>query len=194
MPSAEKPRLLGDMRLAGLAMAVAQVVAAHGPIPEDQLVDAFRRSTGVEVPRNLERLLTKFAWSAKGHGFVDIGSDDGTWRMGTKMPREISQFGEWTFNVVVARARVLLSSQPEQDAFEQLVRESTSPAGGRVPRLPMTVAGTAIHATRALACGSLGIPAAQARPRGAAYSGAHSSPTETMLKGHVPRRDGGRSW
>ena len=135
------PATLADFPLSHLAERIGQLVTARDSILDDELVDSFTAATGVEVPTNLRSLLTKFAWSAKGHGFVEL--DGGRWIPGDASPHPITGFGDWTFSAAVERAATLLRGMPEKHAFESLVGEIYETSGRR-PRLAATVAGKAI--------------------------------------------------
>ena len=121
------PATLADFPLSHLAEKIGQLVTARDSILDDELVDSFTAATGVEVPTNLRSLLTKFAWSAKGHGFVEL--DGGRWIPGDASPHPITGFGDWTFSAAVERAATLLRGMPEKHALRSSVARSTRQAG-----------------------------------------------------------------
>ena len=133
---------LGDLPLRMMVTYVGALVAFYGSIDDDELVESFSSYYKVEVPKNLRSLLIKFAWSAKGHKFVAF--DGTTWTSGDAEPHEIDNFGDWTFNAVIGRAKELLPGRPEKQVYERLLGEIYSTPSGRVPRIVTTVAGKAI--------------------------------------------------
>jgi very-short-patch-repair endonuclease len=139
---------LADVELRTLAACVAELVSVRGSLEDKELADAFSDYFKIDVPRNLRSLLTKFAWSAGGHHFVELTPDKTTWLPGEVERHEIEPFGEWTFNKVIARAADLLSIKPEKDAFDQLLHEVYKTERERVPRIVTTVAGKAIWAAQ----------------------------------------------
>ena len=134
---------LTTIPLKGIAARVALLVRAREVVLDDELVEAFARYFEIAVPQSVRPLLTKFAWSAKGHGFVEL--EDGLWVPGKKGPREIENFGDWTFDGVVGRARELLPSMTESDVYQQLLHEVYTTTNTRVPRLVTSIVGRAIR-------------------------------------------------
>jgi hypothetical protein len=134
---------VNDVPLRMMARTVAEVIRAFGSIESRELVPSYARHFGLEVPPDMRRFVTKFAWSAKGHRFVTLTGT--TWEPGSVPPRELEQFGEWTLSLAVRRARELLAAGEEEDAFEQLVSELYVGSDRRVPRIVMSVAGKAIY-------------------------------------------------
>jgi hypothetical protein len=90
---------LADLPLTHMAGTIGEIVSARGSIPDEELVDAVTQATGVDVPTNMRSLLTKFAWSAKGQGLVEL--DGGRWVPGDPSPHPIAGFGDWTFSAEV---------------------------------------------------------------------------------------------
>ena len=109
----------------------------------DDLIETFADYYKVDVPPKLRSLVTKFAWSAKGHHFVEF--DGTTWTPGDAEAHEIANFGDWTFNTVVERAKELLPAKPEKEVYQQLLHEIYPTPSGRVPRIVTTIAGKAIR-------------------------------------------------
>jgi len=132
---------LADLRLSQIAANLGELVAGRGSIPDDELVEAFVHAYDVEVPKNFRSLLVKFAWSAKGHGFVEL--ERGRWIPGHIEPHPIAGFGDWTFSELIDRAAELLGRMAEPQAYEMLLQELYATTG-RVPKLATTIAGKAI--------------------------------------------------
>ena len=66
------------------------------------------------------------------------------WTPGDTGPHEIANFGNWTFNTLVERAKKLLPTKPEKEVYQQLLHEIYPTPSGRVPRIVTTTAGKAI--------------------------------------------------
>jgi hypothetical protein len=125
--------------LRAISAQIADAVAQRGSVKDGELVQAYEAHHGVAVPQELHRTLSRFAWSAKGHGYVDL--DEGVWSPGHKEPQEDDRYGDWTLNRIVARARELRDHH--SDPFDQLVNEVYT--GHRVPKLTMSIVGWAIR-------------------------------------------------
>lgn len=138
---------LEDAVFRRIAMDIAIVVRERGGIKDADLVRAFAERFGVAVPKARERMLEKFAWSAKGHGFIDLDMTAKLWIPGKKDPHEVTEFGDWSMNTLIARAAQLLPSEPADEVHGHLVEE-LYPSVGRTPRLAMSLAGTAINAAK----------------------------------------------
>jgi hypothetical protein len=133
---------LGDVPLRVMATCVGALIRSRGSLKDEDLIETFADHYKLEVPPNLRSLLMKFAWSAKGHHFVEF--DGTTWMSGDTEPHEIANFGDWTFNAVFERAKELLPTKPEKEVYEQLLHEIYPTPSGRVPRIVTTTAGKAI--------------------------------------------------
>ena len=110
---------------------------------EDDLVRAYTGYYDVEVPRSRERTFNRFAWSAKGHRYIEL--DGHAWVPGSHTPSPDARYGQWTFRAIVDRARQLLVS--DDDPFDDLIDEVYG--GTRIPKLVMSLVGSAINQARA---------------------------------------------
>lgn len=128
-----------DTPLGEIAMLIADLVSELDAIDEKSLPEALRRSGRMEVPAGHERSVRRFAWTAKGKHWIDLV--DGEWVPDTGVPERDDRYGDWTFNSIIERARQLLASDPEP--FEKLLAEVYD--GARVPKLPMSLVGSAIN-------------------------------------------------
>ncbi len=133
------PPYFEDIPLGEVAMLIAAVVSELGAVSENCLPDALRRTRRMDVPAAHERSVRRFAWTAKGKHWIDLV--DGEWVSDTGVAERDERYGHWTFKAIVERARRLLVSDP--DPFEQLLAEVY--AGARVPKLPMSLVGSAIN-------------------------------------------------
>jgi len=140
-------RAFDDLPLGEIARQIAELVTRVGAIHEDDLVDEYSANYGVDVPRSRQRTLRRFAWSAKGHRYIDL--DGRTWIAGTNPPADDPRYGRWTFSAIVDRARDLLPA--DDDPFDGLLAEVYS--GTRVPRLVMSIIGSAINEARKTSSG-----------------------------------------
>jgi very-short-patch-repair endonuclease len=136
-----------DVPLRMVALRVAALVAHEEGVAEDELIDKFSSHYRIDVPGNLKKLLEKFAWSAKGHKFIQRDEIRG-WVPGDVEAHEIEPFGDWTFNAAVERAAELLRGIPEKQVYEQMLGEVYPTPSGRVPRLVTTVVGKAIYVAK----------------------------------------------
>jgi very-short-patch-repair endonuclease len=133
---------LGDIPLRVMATCVSALVSFRGSLKDEDLIEAFADYYKLDVPPSLRSLVMKFAWSAKGHQFVEF--DGETWTPGNAEPHEIVNFGKWTFKTVVERAKRLLPTKPEKEVYHQLLHEVYATPSGRVPRIVTTTVGKAI--------------------------------------------------
>jgi hypothetical protein len=131
--------VLEDVPLRMIAAQIAQTIARRGEVTDAELVKAYESDHGIQVAQGLHRTMTRFAWSAKGHGYVEF--DDKVWTPGSKEPEEDGRYGDWTLSSIVARARELRVH--DSDPFDQLVNEVYS--GNRVPKLTLSIVGWAIR-------------------------------------------------
>ena len=113
-------------------------------MPDHELGDAYAQYAGVNVPKHRLRMLIKFAWSAKGRGLLRVS--EGNWDLGSASPEPDSRWGEWTMAALKARAGEILDGPA--DPFEQLTAEVQDGRPGRVPKLVMSVIGTALNEVR----------------------------------------------
>jgi very-short-patch-repair endonuclease len=137
-----------DLPLRSIALRVSALVTQQEEIREDELVEEFSVAYRLEVPRKLHNLLQKFAWSAKGHKFIQLDEAGGRWVPGDEEPHEIDSFADWTFNAAVERAAELLPTMPEKQVYEQMLGEVYRTPSGRVPRIVTTIVGKAIYAAK----------------------------------------------
>ena len=132
-----------EIPLQEIAARIASTVRQVGRVHDDELPAAFTEHTGIEVPSGRERMLHKFAWSAKGLGFLEVV--DGVWEPGPKDPETDPRWGAWTIAALIDRAGAVAD---REDAHQLLIDEIRGGQGGRVPKLVMSVAGTALNAGR----------------------------------------------
>ena len=97
-PTAYNGAHLHDVPLALLPQQIAIVVAERGGLDEDQVADAYAQHFGVEVPRNRQRLLSSFAWSAGGRKFIQ--NDGDRWVPGPSIPHPIEDMGSWSMRQI----------------------------------------------------------------------------------------------
>ena len=133
---------LDDLPLREAVVLVTELVSASGPVPDAQLKRAFETHHMGGGSRLNARTLYRFAWTAKGMGYLDL--QDETWTATGKAPAEDDRYGDWTFNRIVERAEQLLHTDP--DPFNCLLAEVYS--GPRVPKLAMSLVGSAINQAR----------------------------------------------
>jgi hypothetical protein len=133
-----------NVPLAEVAMRIAQLVHERGPINEDDLPEALRQAGVLDVPAAHERTVRRFAWVAKGKRWIDLVDD--RWVADAGQPERDSRYGDWTYAGIVDRAREMLATI--DDPFEQLLGEVYD--GARVPRLPMSLVGSAINRAKRL--------------------------------------------
>jgi DGQHR domain-containing protein len=127
-----------------LTVQIAELVEELGPLPQNELVARYQERNGVTVPRGRERVINKFAWSAKGRRLIsEVG---GAWVRGPASLERDQRWGDWTITALVLRAQQLLET--DEDVFDELVAEVQSRRPGRVPRLIMSVVGTAVNQAR----------------------------------------------
>jgi hypothetical protein len=136
------------VRLAEIPAQIAALVSELGGVRDDDLPGAFQRRYSIHVPTDEHQLLHRFAWSAKGRGFLELDEDNNLWLPGARAPAAVEQLGDWTINRVHERAAALLRAQPDSDPFEQLVHEVYRSDGGRVPRLIMSLVGKILNKAR----------------------------------------------
>lgn len=137
------------MPLRIVAQCIAALVIRCDVLDDDDLAREFESYYSVEVPQAFRSLLKKFAWSAKGHGFLERSDSEDGWVPGSQEAHEIAPFGDWTFSSVLARVRDLLGAHfDEQDIFETVVHEVYTNPRGRAPSIAMTVVGKGIHMAR----------------------------------------------
>jgi hypothetical protein len=137
-----------DVPLAMVAGQLAEVVSAAGELTDAELIERYRAAFQVVVPNHRADLLRRFAWSAKGHRFINRTPAD-TWVPGRQAPHPIAPLSTWTLTGVKERARELLATGLDEAVlFERLVGEVYE--GARAPRLIASVVGKAIHEARQL--------------------------------------------
>lgn len=133
-------RHFDDIKLGVLPVLVWAVVDHCGQVKDDELAVRFEEFTGVEVPDGRRKLLSRFAWSCKGRGCLDRDTAAALW-VPLKAPTPDPRFGEWTFNMIVHRARELLRGNEEP--FETLLHEVCETH--RATRLATRIVGSAIY-------------------------------------------------
>jgi len=129
-----------DLKLGSLPLLVWAAVNTYGRVHDEELADKFTELIGIEVPQDRRKMLTRFAWSCKGRGFLDLDGAAGVWTP-LKAATLDERYGEWTFNKIVRRAHELLRSH--DDPFEILIHEVYD--GQRASRLAMRIVGSAIN-------------------------------------------------
>jgi hypothetical protein len=136
-----------DVELASVPAQLAQLVSERGGMRDDDLVSAYESRFGVSVGEAERDLVRRFAWSAKGRRFLELDEENGLWLPGQQPPEPIEQLDGWTITRIRDRARQLVRSHPEVDAFETLLPDVYA-GDGRVPRLVMSLVGRIVNQVR----------------------------------------------
>jgi very-short-patch-repair endonuclease len=131
-----------DVPLGEVAMRIAELVHDLGTVAEKELPKALREAGRLEVPAIHERSVRRFAWVAKGKHWIDLV--DGQWVPDRGRPERDPHYGDWTYSAILRRARELLVNTA--DPFEPLLAEVYD--GDRIPKLPMSIVGSAINRAR----------------------------------------------
>jgi hypothetical protein len=138
-----------DVPLAGIAEQIAVIVRERGGLADESLVREYTRRFGVHVESDEQRdLIRRFAWSAKGHRFIERDEENELWLPGAELPSTVGQLGGWTISKIRVRAREMLGQSPNTDPFKDLVHEVYSSSSGRIPRLIMSLVGKIVAAAR----------------------------------------------
>jgi DGQHR domain-containing protein len=133
-----------DVPLALVTPQLAVLITEESGLSEDNLADNYSRRFGIGLGKKRRRMLERFAWSAKGRGLVD--HLDGRWVPGRQNPGPDPRWHHWTVEELKKRAGGLLAGG--EDPFEELLAEVRTGRRGRVPKLMMSVVGTAVNEAR----------------------------------------------
>ncbi len=137
---------LDDVPLALLPQQIALVVTARGGLDEGHLPGALANHFSIEVPRNRHRLLTSFAWSANGRGF--IAKDGDRWLPGTAAAHPIEHLGSWTMTQIEDLVRELHEGGIADDDLFEEVLGIVWDSDHRVPKPVTKAVGSAIYTVR----------------------------------------------
>lgn len=87
--------------LRSLSSRIAEVVASHGPVREDQVRPMFSEATGIDIPKNRERLFGRFVWSARGRKFLkETENGSGVLARSNSDTSDNDAFGDETFGSI----------------------------------------------------------------------------------------------
>jgi hypothetical protein len=138
-----------DVLLAEIAEQIAVLVKERGGLADENLVSEYGRRFGVRIDSDDQaHLLHRFAWSAKGHRFIERDEANELWLPGLEPPRAVEQLDEWTVSKIRIRAKQMLRQAPNADPFNDLLHAVYRSTSGRVPRLIMSVVGQIVGAAR----------------------------------------------
>jgi very-short-patch-repair endonuclease len=143
-PNAYAGAHLHDVPLALLPQQIAMVVVDCGGLSDEEVSDAYAERFGIEVPRNRRRLLTSFAWSASGRGF--IAKDGDRWVPGAVLPYPIEHIGSWSMQQVEQLVGELVAEGLHEDDLFERALGIVWQSDHRVPRPITRAVGAAIYA------------------------------------------------
>jgi hypothetical protein len=138
-----------DVPLAEIAVQIAVLVRERGGLADENLASEYGRRFGVRIESDEQgHLLHRFAWSAKGHRFIERDEANELWLPGSERPRAVEQLDEWTISKIRTRARHMLRQSPNTDPFDDLLHAVYRSTSGRIPRLIMSIVGQIVAAAR----------------------------------------------
>jgi hypothetical protein len=135
-----------ELPLAAVPVQIADLVNALGGLGVGDLERMFAEHYGVPLSHTDSDILGRFAWSARGRGFISQDEENDLWLPGTKPATPIEEFGDWTFKSIRSRALSMLSAAPKDDPYQRLLAEVCP--SEKPPLLVRRIVGKAVAAAR----------------------------------------------
>ncbi len=133
---------LAGIPLDSLPAMIAALIVYRGKVSPQDLESEFEEHSNLFIPPRLAKLFPKFAWSAKGRGFIAI-DDNGTWIPGERELTTISALSTWTYSELVDKAATICEiGKPFPRA--QLIEEAFSITAASAPKLILALASAAL--------------------------------------------------
>ena len=138
-----------EVPLNRFVVLLTELLVARGPTRGRELASLFEEETGIEVPANRERWLTRFAWVANGFDYLARDDDTDTWSVGGVAPAPDPRWGDWSIDSL--RERAVELCQTSDSPFDELLAEAYT--GGRPSKLARAIVHSVVDEAEAALVG-----------------------------------------